>query len=110
MVQFSFRFVGMGEGAVLVGTGEGAVLVGSFLLSAVFSVITPHVSYVEERENVRVCGSGGSGNTALYSAILTKHPANTRDDGEAWKTATCFLLFKEKCLKPGEVTHIWNTL
>lgn len=54
MVQFSFRFVGMGEGVVLVGTGEGAVLVGSFLLSAFFSVTTPHVSYVEERKCAHV--------------------------------------------------------
>lgn len=86
------------------------VLVGSFLFIAFFSIITPHVSYVEERENVCMCGSGSSGNTALYFAILTKHSVNNQDDGEAWKPATCFLLFKEKCLKPGEVTHVWNTL
>lgn len=98
MVQFSFRFVG------------GAVLVGSFLLVLSSLSSHPHISYVEERENVRMCGSGGSGNTALYSAILTKHPLNNQDDVEALKTAMCFLLFKKKCLKPGEVTHIWNTL
>lgn len=98
MVQFSFRFVG-GGGA------SGFVSPQCFLLYH----HAPHFLCGRKRKCAHVW-FGGSGNTALYSDILTKHPVNNQDDGEALKTATCFLLFKEKCLKPGEVTQIWNTL